>query len=119
MGYYAADTKDAMLNAITVDILSLHTDNPGAAGGDDEYDGGGGYERKAATFNASAGSGRILDADVTFDGVAGQSIAWIGLWEEDTSDVFHGAVEPTGDKTFNSEGKLIVKAGSVFNIVDV
>jgi hypothetical protein len=117
MAYFPTATKNAMLDAITVDKLSLHTDSPGVDGTANEYSGGS-YARKAAVFNAASGSERELNADVTFEGVADATIAWVGLWESDTSDVFHGAVEPTGDLDFNSEGELIVKAGSKFSVAD-
>ncbi len=55
MGQFVAAAKNAMLDALTVDRLSLHNGVPGTDGLSNEISGGSpAYARKAAVYDAAA-----------------------------------------------------------------
>jgi hypothetical protein len=77
---YPTSTKDNLLNGQTFTHASLHTAFPGTTGANEVTGGAPAYARKAITMNASAGgSGRVLNAAVTFD-VPATTVRWIGGW---------------------------------------
>ncbi len=99
MGLITA-SKNAALNALTIDKLSLHSDYPGTDGGSNELSGGTpAYARKAATVNTASGAARALNADVAFDVPPGADVAAIGFWQSGTPDTFVGWAPngPTGN----------------------
>jgi hypothetical protein len=105
MGYYATTAKNTMLGSITVNSLSLHTDNPGAAGTSNEYSGGG-YARQSATFGTAAEGKRKLSSAVAFSGTPGDQVSWVGFW---SSSTFRGAKEITdAPKVFHADTGLLV-----------
>lgn len=69
--------KNAMLDALDVVSLSLHSDFPGTTGANEIT--GGGYARQAVTFAAAAAGVRTMSAAATASVPAG-NIAWAGLW---------------------------------------
>lgn len=83
--------KNAMLDALDVVSLSLHTAFPGATGANEVT--GGTYARKAATFGAAAAGVRTMSAAVTPD-VPACTVAWAGLW--DTAGTTFMAYSPNG-----------------------
>ena len=100
--------KNIMLDAITVNLISLHDGDPGSAGANNEVSGGG-YARVAATFNAASAGQRVLNADVDFDGPASDPVTWMGVWNSSGS-VFMGRTPLTGDAAFNSLGEFTIVA---------
>lgn len=72
-------TSDAMLNAITYTLASLHTAFPGTAGLNEVTGGAPAYAKKTITVNASSGALRALNAAVTFD-VPAVTIRYVGFW---------------------------------------
>lgn len=70
--------RNAALNAVAIDNLSLHNAFPGSTGTNELS--GGGYARQAATFGAASGGVRSLSAIATFTVGAGHTVRWIGLW---------------------------------------
>lgn len=109
--------KNAMLDGQTVNLLSLHTGDPGASGASNEVSGGG-YARVAATFNAASGGERLLNASVQFAGPASGPVAYVGFWNS-TGPVFKGSAAINGDSSFNADGEYIVSApGTKLTIED-
>lgn len=107
-GAFSTTARNQMLDDLTVNQISLHSGDPGAAGTANEITGGG-YARQTATI-ATAGSGvRVLSADVSFSGPASQAVTHMCFWNS-TGSVFHGSVPSTGDAGFNAAGTLIVTA---------
>lgn len=106
---YSDAAKDLMLDAITPDLISIHTGDPGSAGGDNEVTGGS-YTREAATFDAASSGERALNTAVEFNGPNNEDAAFFGIWEEDGVstgvDLFLGAGPITGDMAFNSIGEF-------------
>lgn len=91
MGQIVDAAVQTMLDALTVDLISLHDGYPGTDGLSNELSGGSpAYARAAATVNAASGRSRALDADVELDVPAGAGVLFIGFWENDVTDVFHG-----------------------------
>jgi hypothetical protein len=105
---FATGAKNTMLDAITVNLISLHTGDPGAAGTNNEVSGGG-YARVAGTFNAAASGQRLLNAAVDFVGPPSSSVTWIGVWNS-AGPVFMGRTPLTGDTAFNSLGEFTIAA---------
>ena len=83
--------KNAMLDALDVVSMSLHTAFPGTTGANEVT--GGSYARKACTFGAASAGARTLDSAVAFDVPAG-NVAWAGLW--DTAGTGFVAYSPNG-----------------------
>lgn len=71
--------KNTMLDALTVDTLSLHSGFPGLTGANEISGGAPAYARKAVTFAAASGGSRATSATVTFD-VPATTVRWVGLW---------------------------------------
>ncbi len=88
---YPSTTKDAMLNALTFTLASLHTAFPGTAGANEVTGGTPAYAKKAITISASSGGSRALASSVAFD-VPASTIRWIGFWN---ASVFVGSA-PNG-----------------------
>jgi len=103
--YYVDTAKNTMLNALTVNRLSLHTGNPGASGTDNVYSGGG-YTYQAATFAAAADGIRKLSTAVVFQGVPEATVSWVGFW---SSSTFRGAAEldAGGENAFDADTGLL------------
>ncbi len=103
--YYTDAAKNTMLNALTINRLSLHTGNPGAAGTDNVYSGGG-YTYQAATFAPAADGKRELSSAVVFQGVPEATVSWVGFWYSST---FRGAAEldAGGDNAFDAATGLL------------
>ena len=101
---------DAMLNGVTIDLISLHSGDPGVDGTANVVG-----AAQAATFQAAEDNGdgkrkRELDAAVEFTGLTpGATVAYIGLWTNDTPDVFLGDItRDSGDATVNAAGEYNV-----------
>lgn len=73
-----AATKNAMLAALAVDKVSLHTGFPGAIGSNEVT--GGTYAQQAVVFSAPAGGVKALTAAVTFSGLPICTVRWVGFW---------------------------------------
>jgi len=103
--YYTDAAKNTMLNALTINRLSLHTGNPGAAGTDNVYSGGG-YTYQAATFAAASAGRRALSSAVVFQGTPSDVVAWVGFWNSST---FRGAaaLDAGGDNAFDAATGLL------------
>lgn len=98
-------TRNAMLDAITFNTVSLHNGDPGATGANEIA--GGGYARQAAVFDAAANGERLLNADVQFAGSAAQAVTHFGVWQGAT---FRGGAALTGDAAFNAAGEYVLDA---------
>lgn len=114
MGVYSTAAKNTMLDACTVNQMSLHTGDPGAAGAANEVSGGG-YSRQACSFGAAAAGVRTLTAQVDFAGPASSAATWIGLWQ---TGVFKGADLLAGDAAFNASGEFHVTTATTMSISD-
>ena len=101
--YYATTAKNLMLDALTVNKLSLHDGNPGTAGTANEYSGGG-YAKRDAIFNAAADGKRTLWANVMFSGTPSDTVTWLGLWSNTT---FRGAIELPAGATFDADTGML------------
>lgn len=91
---YPASTTNAMLDALTFTLASLHTAFPGSTGTNEVSGGAPAYAKKAITVNASSGGSRALNASVAFD-VPATTVRWVGFWNGAT---FLGAA-PNGGGT--------------------
>ncbi len=73
--------KDLFLDAVTFDLVSLHSDYPGADGLSNEISGGSpAYARQAITFAAASGGARDSSTAPVFDVPLTTDVAVIGLW---------------------------------------
>jgi hypothetical protein len=73
-----AATKNAMLSALAVDKVSLHTGFPGAIGSNEVT--GGTYAQQTVTFSSPAGGVKAMTSAVTFSGLPVCTIRWVGFW---------------------------------------
>jgi hypothetical protein len=106
-----------MLGAITPNLLSLHTGDPGASGTLLEVTGGG-YARVACSFSAASSGARALAAAVDFVGPASGGAAWIGVWNS-TGPTFLARIQITaGDVTFNASGEFRVTTATQLTLTD-
>lgn len=93
-------------------FMSLHSAAAGSGGANEVS--GGGYVRKAVTWNAA--SGAIASASgtpIAFDGPASSAVAEIGLWSASSGGTFYGSDVPTGDLAFNAAGDYNVTAATI------
>ena len=103
--YYTTLAKNTMLNALTINRMSLHTGNPGTDGTANVYSGGG-YTYQAATFATAFDGKRQLSAAVVFQGTPSDTVAWVGFWNSNT---FRGAaaLDAGGDNAFDAATGLL------------
>lgn len=87
-------TANAMLDAIVMDRLSLHTAYS-ATGANEVTGGTPAYARQTVTFGAASGRARTLSADATFDVPAGTTVQFIGRWTN-AGSVFRGMEAAAG-----------------------
>lgn len=112
---FSTGAKNAMLDALQPDKISLHDGDPGGAGTSNEISGGS-YARVAATFNAAASGERALSANVDFVCTALTAVTHFGVWDD---TVFLGSGTLTGDAAFNASGEYTVTAaGTKLDIND-
>lgn len=119
MGTFATTSKNIMLDALTVNKLSLHSGNPGADGTANELAGGSpAYARKAATYNAASGGERLLSANVVFDVPAGATVAYVVKWTSGAPDVYRG-VEQVTSEVYGAQGTYTVNGtASKLRLID-
>ncbi len=98
-------TANAMLDAIVIDRLSLHT--AFSATGANEVTGGTpAYARQPCTFAAATGRTRTLSADVTFD-IPATTVAFVGFWTN-AGSVFRGMMALGGASFSESDYQVDV-----------
>lgn len=109
MGDFVTAAKNTMLDALTIDRLSLHSSDPGSSGTANEISGGSpAYARQVCVYNAASGGERLLDADITFD-VPACTVAYVGKWSYNGGTmIFHGYDAVTAE-IFATQGEYIVK----------
>jgi hypothetical protein len=81
-------TANAMLDAITLDLASLHTAYS-ATGANEVTGGSPAYARKAITMAAASGRARASSSQPVFDVPASTTVRFIGLWTN-AGTVFRG-----------------------------
>ena len=118
---FSTTGKNEMLDGLTVDLMSLHTGDPGAAGTANEVTGSGSsgaYARVACSFSAASSSARALASAVNFVGPNSGSAKYIGLWEN-AGTVFKGSIQITsGDTSFNASGQFQVTTAASLTLSD-
>jgi len=107
--------KNTMLDALTADLVQLHSGDPGAAGTSNALG-----SKVASTFAAASGGARALSAQVDFTGLtASQSVTHFSVWKNDTADVFEGSGQiTTGDTAANSAGEFSLTTDTELTIND-
>jgi hypothetical protein len=96
-------TANAMLDAITMDLCSLHT--AFSATGANKVSGGTpAYADKAITMAAASGRARSASTQPVFDVPAAATVAFIGIWTN-AGAVFRGMV-PAGGSEFDYQVDL-------------
>lgn len=76
--------KNAMLDAITITHMSLHSGFPGLTGANELSGGSPAYAKKAVTYGAASGSTRTTTGAVNFDVGAGHVVRWEGIYNSGT-----------------------------------
>lgn len=106
---YSTEYKNAMLDAVPPDALSLHSALPGSAGASEITGGTPAYARKTPTWSAAVNGAKALAAPVTFDVPASTTVAYVGLWR---GGAWRGYI-PITNQTFNNQGTLTLTSGSI------
>jgi hypothetical protein len=73
--------------------LSVHSADPGTAGGGEITGGTPAYARKAASWSPTTNGVRTLAASVLFDIPAATSISYFGMWSAATGGSFLGGAQ--------------------------
>lgn len=112
-----ADTRNLMLQALRENVthMSLHDDDPGATGANNEIDHTN-YSRASmsvGSFNTPTAGEMYLSGPISFQGEADAPVTYIGLWDDST---FRGAKAITGDTQFNSEGDFVISDSTKFEL---
>lgn len=111
MGSFVTSAKNGMLDALTVDRISLHTGDPGAAGTSNEVTGGvPAYARTACVYDAAASSERLLNADVTLNVPAATSISYVGKWNYNGGSMIFIGSDVVTTEVFAAQGQYVVLA---------
>lgn len=67
--------------AVATPYVSLHTANPGLAGGSEVAGGAGPYARQLGTFDAAAAKATQNSAIIDFAGMPAVTVTHVGLWD--------------------------------------
>lgn len=105
----AAAAKNVALNAIAPDNGSLHTANPGSAGGSEVSGGSPAYARKSLTWTSASAGILPLSNSPVFDVPASTTVVAVGLYK---SGVYYGYVT-VGSETFTAQGTYTITSGSI------
>jgi hypothetical protein len=89
-------TVHAMLDAITLDTMSLHTAYS-ATGANEVTGGSPAYAKKAVTMAAASGRARAASTAPVFDVPAGTTVRWVGLYTA-AGTVFRGMTANGGSE---------------------
>lgn len=82
--------NNAMLDAVGISHVSLHSAFPGTTGANEISGGSPAYARKAITFGAAAASERAQGADVVLDVPPAATLQYVGYWTALTGGNFRG-----------------------------
>ena len=102
---------DEMLNALTINAITLHDGLPGVDGLSNVVS----VAAESVVFAAAADNGdgkrsRSVNAEVTFDGMTPlESVTHFGLWESGSDDTYRGyIIRSIGATAVDSAGRYIV-----------
>jgi hypothetical protein len=114
--YYENKILDHMLRGTeftppSTVYVSLHTADPGETGANELT--GGGYSRKAVTFNAPSGGSMTNSADIDFPNMPAATITHVGLWDAASAGNFLWGGALTASKTTNSGDTFRIPAGQL------
>jgi hypothetical protein len=113
---FATAAKNVMLDALTVDLVSLHSDYPGTDGLSNELSGGSpAYARLAITMSAASGGNRDSSTQPQFDVPSGADVAVIGFWTN-TGTVFRGWA-PNGAASNTPQAAFALDTGDTIESV--
>lgn len=112
---FSTTAKNAMLDALTLDRIRLHSGDPGANGTDNELGSG----LSTATFDAAANGERALGSDVTVTGLsASQSVTHFSVWRNSGTVFWGSGAITTGDTTANGDGEFTLTDSTTVGITD-
>jgi hypothetical protein len=119
--YYENKILDHMLRGTeftppSTVYVSLHTADPGETGANELT--GGGYSRKAVTFNAPSGGSMTNSADIDFPNMPAATITHVALWDAASAGncLWTGAL--TTSKTTNAGDTFRIPAGQLTVTLD-
>jgi hypothetical protein len=119
--YYEDKILDHMLRGTAFTppstvYVSLHTADPGETGANELT--GGGYSRKAVTFNAPSGGSMTNSADIDFPNMPAATITHVALWDAASAGncLWTGAL--TTAKTTNAGDTFRIPAGQLTVTLD-
>jgi hypothetical protein len=115
-GNASTTSKNAMLDALTLDRVQLHSGDPGSAGTANQLG-----SKVACTFSAASSGERALASAVNFTGLsANQSVTWYSVWDNNGgSPVFRWRVQITsGDTAANAAGAYTLTTSNKVQITD-
>ena len=113
MAGFSTATKTAMLDAITMNRIRLHSGDPGAAGTSNQLGAG----LSTAVFDAAASGSRALNAAVAVTGLtANQSVTYFSVWTAAGSVFVGSGTIATGDLNANSSGDYTLEVGTTVSV---
>lgn len=108
--------KNAMLDAVTVTQMSLHSADPGVTGANEISGGSPAYARKAVTLAAAANGARSVASMPVFDVPGGVTVSHWALWNGSTF-LWGGPLKTAGgastSETWTNQGTFTPTAVSV------
>lgn len=111
---YSVQAKNAMLDALGVTHVSLHTANPGSTGASEVTGGSPAYARKAITHAAATGGTRSASTQPVFDVPAGTTVTHVGYWTAASGGTYLGYDDVTSE-TFAGQGTYTLTS-NVFDL---
>lgn len=103
------DSLNQAANAITVTVMSLHSQNPTAAGTVGELTGGG-YTRQAVSYGAAVAGSRSLSVQPLFNVPAGAVVSHYAIWDGATLKDYGSFA---ASETFTNAGTYRVTSGTL------
>lgn len=112
---FSTAAKNAMLDALTLDRIRLHSGAPGSAGTSNTLGAG----LSAATFSAASSGSRALASAVVVTGLsASQSVTHFSVWTN-SGTVFQGSGSiSSGDVAANAAGEYSLATGTTVSLSD-
>ncbi|MBO2563809.1 phage tail fiber protein [Shewanella algae] len=96
--------KHSLLNAIGTDRVSLHSAEPDENGSNEISSTS--YSRQIASFSTANGGEIALQSDCEFSLSAGDSVQWVGYWNDGTFLM----AQTVEQADFSAAGKYTLKA---------
>lgn len=108
------DAKNTMLDALTLNTIKIHSEDPGVDGTSNQISGA----SKAATYGSASNAIKDITGTVSFTGLnAGTVVKYFSVWNSAT--FIASKIFPNGGETFNNPNGTFNVTSAALTVSDV